>query len=428
MSTPEELDRALRNRINKLVKQFTEKQKDVALSDVFENKYVIHAMEAPKVILPSYDLKEIIANFPFVESLCVAVCPECDCVGDRSDLLKLLERKAITLILYGNYAHYPTEFVNDILLFPHVSFHEFRFFRFASLMSRAKTGTCHHCVEVRRKELFKICKTKYHDLLKLCFWYLDPFIDGDLQFLDMMDNALRNDDQETIFQLCRLAAMIRDLRSAQAYDARLLLTRESVNLISSDKRLAETAKVSLDTKLVADLLAQDIGITVPDDKADVNAFLDIYEPYRQQIIRIVDSIVEESTTDDKISVYKLSSLLSDLNGQISEISKRPGYLLYRASVGFAKSNKALIGGLLLAGALGLMGKYLGCEIAAGSVIGAHFWGKKPDVKVPSEAKKLASEVNKLLWDPVHKILAKYLDVDVRAVQICEMKKNLKEST
>lgn len=360
MSAPEELDKELQHRMDELAVRYTQKQEAIALSDVFENKYVIGALEASKVILPSYNLKEILANFPFAEALCVTICPKCDCVGKRDDLLKLLERQAITPILFGSYASYPTEFVNDILLFPHVSFYEFLFFRFASLMSRIKTAACPHCIEARRKELFPLCRnTKYRGLLEHCFGDLYPFVECDLALLDVMDNALRNDDQETIFQLSRLAAMIRDLRTAQAYKTRLLMIEESVELISTNPSLAEKVGIILDVKFVTDLLAQNLGITVPEG-IDVNTFLDIYEPYRQQITSIVHSVVEESTLNDRVSVSKLATLLSELNRQISEISKKPGYLLYRASVGFAKSNKALIGGALLAGALGLMGNLTGC--------------------------------------------------------------------
>ncbi len=425
MSTPEKLDKELRHRMDELAVRFTQKGEDIVLPDVFENKYVLQAMKTSKVILPSYDIREILANFPFAEALCVAICPHCGCVGKRKDLLKLLERQAITPILFGSYSSYPIEFVNDILSFPHASFHEFMFFRFASLISHTKTGACPHCVEARRKELFQLCRNaKHRDLLKHCFGDLHPFIGHDLALLDVMDSALRNDDSETLFQLSRLVAMIRDLRTAQAYEARLL-TEESVDLISVDPSLAEKVGIDLDANFVTDILTQNLGITVPKG-IDVNKFLDIYEPYRKQITDIVHSVVEESISDGRVSVSKLSTLLSDLNGQISEISKKPGYLLYRASLGFAKSNKALIGGALLAGALGLTGHFAGCGISVFSGIGAHFYGKKLDVKIPSEAKRLASLVKKRLREPVQKLLARYLDVDVRAVQICEMKKNLKD--
>ncbi len=347
MSAPEELDKELRQRIDELGVKCIEKGEDIALSDVFENKYVIRAMEVPKVILPTYDLKKILANFPFAEALFVAVCPECDCVGNRSDLLKLLERQAVTVILFGSYASYPIEFVNDILRFPHISFYEFRFFRFVSLISSTEIAACEHCVEVRRKKLFPLCRNReYSELLNRCFVDLDPYVEHDLKLLDTMANALRNDDQEVIFQLRNPVAAIRDLRSAQAYEARLLMSEECVDLISTNPSLVEKAGISIDAKFVTDLLAQNLGITVPEG-VEVNTFLDIYEPYRQQITSIIHSVVEESTSNDRVSVSKLSTLLSELNGQIAEISKKPGYLLYRASVGFAKSNKALIGGSLV---------------------------------------------------------------------------------
>ncbi len=74
-----------------------------------------------------------------------------------------------------------------------------------------------------------------------------------------------------------------------------------------------------------------------------------------------------------------------------------------------------------------MGNLAGCGISAASGLGAHVLGKKLDVKIPSEAKRLASNVKKRVREPVQNLLARYLDVDVRAVQICEMKEYLKEN-
>jgi len=226
-----------------------------------------------------------------------------------------------------------------------------------------------------------------------------------------------------LFQLAFLASEIRDLRTAQAYKARALLTKESVDIISRVPSIAEMIEVNQDMENIQYLLSKDLGINVPDE-VDVNSFLDIYEPYKNDINIIVQSVIKESTIAGKVSISKLSVLLSELNGQILELSKKQSYLLYRASLRFAKSNKALIAGALTAGALGIMGNVAGCGVSLASGVGAHFLGNKIHIEIPSEAKKIASDVGRRLRNPVQKVLARYLDVDIRAIQICEMKKNL----
>jgi len=114
MSKAEQLDKELQQRIDKLIKSVIQ-DKRVSVSDVFENKYVVRAVETPKVFINGYDSKKILANFPFTKALFVCICPKCSCVTNRSELLKLLERQAITPILFGPYSSYPNEFVNDIL-------------------------------------------------------------------------------------------------------------------------------------------------------------------------------------------------------------------------------------------------------------------------------------------------------------------------
>jgi len=222
-----------------------------------------------------------------------------------------------------------------------------------------------------------------------------------------------------------LAGEIYDLRTAQAYKARPLLTKEIVDLSSTDPHVAEIVGIDQDTQLVHNLLSQNLGVNIP-DKVDVNRFIDIYESYKEEIIDIVSSVINESTDDGKVSISKLSSLISELNGQIAELSKKPSYLVYRTSLGFAKNNKALIAGVLVAGALGIMGNLPGCGVSLASGIGAHLWGKKSHIKIPPEAKMLSSDVSRRLRKPIQKVLAHYLDVDIRAVQIYEIKKALKD--
>jgi hypothetical protein len=172
------------------------------------------------------------------------------------------------------------------------------------------------------------------------------------------------------------------------------------------------------------VLAQKIEIRIP-NAMRISDYVACVAPYRRELAGIVDSLIAEALNIPASTLTNLYSRLGTINEQMQSLSRNKRHLFYRASLGFARTNKALIASGLAASVLGLAGHYLGCGISVLSGAGLAAAKRFGKLKTPSEFKALEDEVTHTMRPYVHRLLAKYLDVDVRAVQLWDIGERLK---
>ena len=96
-----ELDSEHFGRIKEVANAF-ENGKDIDSKDIFHSKSLISLIEKPKVILESFRLSDIYANYALVQRLFVAICPSCTKPEESEVLKEVLDHSDIVPILIAD--------------------------------------------------------------------------------------------------------------------------------------------------------------------------------------------------------------------------------------------------------------------------------------------------------------------------------------
>ena len=430
MSTKEnKLDAEHKGRIGELAKTFAE-GKNVGVSDILSSPPIVREFESSKLLLPAYNVRRILLAYPFSKHILVPICPKCVPPAGIGALKILLHNNAITPVLIREYGQYPEPILKLILSSPHISFHEFMFLRYVMILANSEGGhLCPHCVAKRRKEFSELAKSvtqrDTQDLLDAFIGNLQPFIKPDYELLDVYGSALRAGRLDELDDLQNLSSAIWDARTCQAINARSLLPSRAV------PRLLEQTKASIprlstrDLSSIESALAQNIHLDLPHE-VDITDYIKCVAPYRDTLAAIADSIVSEASAHDD-QLTRINSITHELNDRVAQLSRNKTYLAYRAAWGFARCNKALLGSLLLASAFGLAGNYLGCGASIAAAAGAQILKKCGKLQMPEEMVPFVDAVKHTLRPHVQKMVAKYLNIDVRTIQLYEINKILDQS-
>jgi hypothetical protein len=340
----------------------------------------------------------------------------------------LLERHAITPVLLGNYAAYPEKFVKQILPYPHISAHEFDFFRWKTLLSKTGKAVCGHCIEIKRTELISEIEKKKihpraHHLVAEFLSNLYPAIEPDYELIDVFERAIKKDDVLGIAQLLSLSEAVRDVRTTQVFNARTMLPAPAMPQLLNSTKLALPSVSTEEIAVINKALANSLDLSVPNG-VSINKFLDKVNPYREELSTIVNSLMNESLDNGEVSLSKLSARLGELNEQLLSLATKKRYIAYRASIGFTKANKTLLTSSMLAAIFGITGNLVGCGVSIASGIGIDIVRRARKVKSSPDVTRLGNVITHSLRPHVNSFLAKYLNLDVKAVQLYEIKERL----
>jgi hypothetical protein len=193
-------------------------------------------------------------------------------------------------------------------------------------------------------------------------------------------------------------------------------------LLSAGKFLAPQYGEN-DLSAIQSALSQDVRIAIP-ESVEIASYLECVAPYREELSSIADSLIEDDKSSHSQSLTRLNARLGELHEQMQLLRRHKGYLTYRAVWGFVGANKALIGSLLLGSAFAASGNYLGCGASAVVPIATRVVNKYTKVSIPNEATRLASEIRHAVRPRLQRVVAKYLNIDLRAMQLYDISKEL----
>jgi hypothetical protein len=433
MNTFEKLDKEHSSRIEKVLEAW-QSGRGFKVQDVFHSAPVIPALDSPKVILPSFRLSEIYANYPFAPRLFVSLCPYCLKPEDFSAFKEVLIHSDVVPVLVGDYADYPPELTRFVLEFPHISRHEFAFYRFAKVYSMGSTAVCAHCVEERRRMIVEDANkmnsaSEITEVVGSCVGNLHPFIDPDFQLLTILAEIVKKGDMAALKAIVGTSEMIHELRTCQAYNARSLLPiREVPKLLDGAAKVLPEAG-ELELAQISEVVSAPLGFSFGASTSP-KEFFAVANEHRRSLAPIVEKIVQSSTKDGEIMLTHLSGQLGELNAELQSLRTNKRYLGYKAAFGFLRTNKVLVASTLVAGALGLAGSFLGCGVSLASGMGAKYGIRKlrqvGKLRATPETKAFLSQVKVSIRPHLHRLLASYTGVSVPAIQISEVAQDVEQ--
>jgi hypothetical protein len=430
---PRALDDDVRNRVDEVNKKIIDSEEYTfeQLAEAFGSAKIRETLQEEKVFVPTFDEVRIRMSLPFNRHVYVQICPRCDCSKDINLVAPYVERAAFVPVLVAKYSAYPERFVRYITRIPHISSHEFHFYRHYSLVGQSDDGViCEHCVKLRQKKLLEKVKRIDKPTIRIVdgfFEDLSPIAPSDEGLLQLLFDALASGDVDRVFDLYLLSSTIHKLRTAEAYGGRVSLGLHELEKVPQEL-INRHGLLTGQSPVMRALLAEELGLLIP-TKMPAGAYLDIVLPHRERLLSVVDQALKEAGDGKKASVASVVDCVGNINQEVQRFPHSRKFKAYRAAVSFAADHKAILGAMLAAGLFGLNGSLLGClgSIAGGT--GARILSKKFPIKVTNpQVKEFVDQVRKDLQPVFRGLLARYLGTNKLALEVWQMRQELVQRT
>jgi hypothetical protein len=303
-----EMDRVQRERVDSFMKSYH--NSDAKIERVFLSEKVYDTVKEEKVLLNSYDLSKILSFLPLSRNIYVSICPRCLSKGDVDKFRSLVERGVIIPALVAPYEQYQSTVQSLVTSHDHISYFEFSAFRSTVLRANVNKMICVHCAGLKRDDIVKtINKHKalptYKDGVNIIMRNLFPFIYPDFELLNSVHEAGKKGSKTRFEQLVRLSYMIKDVRSAQAFNAPIVMDESEISKIpagfakASDEALLMSAGIS-------ERISNGLGLKIPSD-IPIEKYIEIDRDFQPKISVIINDIKKSSTSVDPIiAVAKLN--------------------------------------------------------------------------------------------------------------------------
>lgn len=415
-----QLDRDAQERDDVLTQKYNSSQTFDA-KEIFTGRGIPEALGNSSIILEGFDLPRILTSVPLYGTVAVAICPYCPCVREMAPARPVFENGAIVPILIAPYSSYPEGFIAEIIKFPHINRYEFNFFRFASLVAQADEVVCDHCVARKKEQLLQGISgdSELNDHLDSFFLSLSPFINPDYDLIEEMEAAVEDRDTSRILQLVDLADTINSIRTSQAFSATTNVPLEQLQTLPPGT-VHERLIRPLSSDEVKHFVAEELGLLLPQSMSP-DKYLDVVMPHRERLSRLVGDIVDRPGTN---SLQPVIDAVETINDEIRSAQGKTRFLAYRAAVGLAAGNQSLIASLLVGGALAAGGHLGLCTASAAIGVGLKTFRKLTKAKSRKDYRAAEQAVVRDLQPQVAKVLAKYLGITARAVEVWQLREQL----
>lgn len=396
-----------------------------AIASLFLSERVSKTISEQKAFIASYDVDKILSLLPFWKNVYVEICPYCLNRDEAGSVEALVTTGAIVPVLTAPYRKYDDRSRRLISSHDHLSFYEFQAYRTLSLMAETDQFLCGHCAGERRDEVKAIVKSskKLSGLgseVDLTMANLHPYVFPDFELMDLLKDASKRDSVVRFRELTNLSWAINACRTAQAFDAALVLDEPDLSkiptgvAIESDKALQLAARIQ---KQAADGL----GLVIPKD-IPIESYVEIAREFQPQIALITRDVMDIARGSDRqVANSALLKQVMGINTEIERIKGLKRYAFLEAAVGFYADNRTLATATLIAGALGVAGGIIGCATGLAIGVGRGIAKKKGWIPANKKMERFGELVRRDVQPYLNKLIASYVGSTVPAVSILAMR-------
>jgi hypothetical protein len=242
--------------------------------------------------------------------------------------------------------------------------------------------------------------------------------------IETLELAIDKSDWDACLALERAASTIGALRTCEAFGSRCVLDSNDVTAQLHD------ASQFIDDPGQVDMPALTKQLTEP-FQLEVNTairpseYFEVAANYREEISAVIDALTSDARGNVWGTATELTRRLGELNSEVSKLRSSKRYLAYRATVGFLRSNKGMIGTALVAGTLGLAGSLVGCGTVTAVGIVGKVLRRKGHLKASPETRSFLEGIKKAVRPKMHKVLSLCTGISLPAVQLHEVTQDMK---
>ena len=418
------LDLSHKKRIAALSKKI-EKEGKLGFTEVFTSEKVWETISSEKIFLEGFDFPKILSVAPFTPEIYTAICMNCIRKSNFAQFRNAVQGGLFIPVLLSPYSWYSNEMVNFLSGVHHIPYWEFSFARDLALNEKAKRVLCSHCAGKQQQQILKSITGGGSRLRKenvrSVFDNLMPFMVPDGKIMDAVEKACADGDDDSLDSLVNLSRGIRKLRTAQAFDATLVLDDDETTLIpkgimrEADEGLAKLAQAR-------ELAARGLGLVIFPD-LPVPQYMELIRDFRPAILDAVNGVIREAETEgDGSDIVRLQGHIGRLNDEIDRMQNLKRFTAYEATVGFLGKNMSVVSAALAASALGLASTWVGCLAAGAASKGVSTVAKRLDLLKPSKTtERFFGQVKRDLRPVIVPVLAKYLGGSAPAMNILSLR-------
>jgi len=408
---------------------------DIQDADIFKFPKLGKVIPKPKVLIPSLDIRQILISTLFNEYVIVIVCPYCMVHFEK--FKPLLETGCVIPVLLGSYNKYPKRIVEEMSLFPHISGAEYDFLQLTRLFNESGF-VCQHCIAERINSQLKKLETKdrliFEDYADRFSNSISPATENDSILIDKFCAAIKAGSKHDIKKLCDLASCLSELRSCQTVGAIPTLRIDEYQKVFGLMQyfgIVSNTRLEIDAD---DIMSKGLWLDMPTGMS-TDKYLSIVLPHKAKLKAISESILADSRdSQQQPSLSRLVATIGNINEQIRTAERTRRNQALQATVGLANNHPSLVTSLLVGGGLGLCTSMMGCAPSlvasasgiSGTISGGVRWLTKAkknassDSRVQRYAETIIRDVKSLLAP----IVASYLTMDIRSLQIWQIRNSL----
>lgn len=338
------LDKIQEDRINNLAKKW-DNEDAISLDEIFISERVFDTLGNDKTIVQSFLLPTILSILPFTPLVYVEICPFCINKENYIQFTSLVRTGQIVPFLIAPYSRYPDQVLDAVRGYDHVSCYEFSFYKHVELTSSSDSGLCPHCIDKFKNEIEDLVKgrrgaRKFRRHLDRLIHNIRPFLNPDYELLKDFHDVSSKYDIEGANQLVDMSEAINSFRTAQAFNATLLINEHDFSRIP-DGVTDESDRARIFSLKLSSLVSEGLGLKIPTD-IDIDQYIEILQDFRPKLMSINKSIIESAKVDGDLFLPKLLNTIAKFNAEIERVKGLKRYMLYEAGVELVLNNKALV--------------------------------------------------------------------------------------
>lgn len=293
---------------------------------------------------------------------------------------------------------------------------EFHAYRFINIASGHENILCNSCANNQFERMRGIIAQrsngdKYDLHIDAIRRNIYPYINPDIQMLDLAEAACKSRKLNQLKTLGLLSFSIRDARTSQAFDAPIIFEQSDLENLPGNIT-EDFAEARISAENMRNIVARGLGIDIPADMP-IERYIEIVKDFRPEITSILATTTKNFSTQDTDA--RMLKEIFKINNEIERIKGSKRYRFLRASMTTLGKNEALIRASLTGAALGLINPVLGCA-AAGGVVLSKLLKKKKLFEENAEAARLGRLVVRDTKPYIDAALALYLGADQASVR------------